>query len=87
MQVERTVNLNLTNWILKVLSPIAIGGEACKEGTIIEVSADEARNLLHRGKAVEATEAEVTAAGASVVKSRTIDRGPDPDAWRTAATW
>ncbi|MCX9104006.1 hypothetical protein [Aeromonas veronii] len=52
----------MKSYILKVVSAIAMGGEiipASKPGqapNLIEVSEAEAKNLLHRGKAVLATE-------------------------------
>lgn len=52
----------MKSYILKVVSAIAVGGEivpASKPGkapNLIEVSEAEAKNLLHRGKAVLATE-------------------------------
>jgi hypothetical protein len=41
---------------LRLTSAIAIDGGICRAGSIVEVSELEAKNLLHRGKAVLATE-------------------------------
>lgn len=43
------------NFILKLTSAIAFGGVISKAGDLVEVSENEAKNLLHRGKAVLAT--------------------------------
>jgi hypothetical protein len=43
---------------LKLTGAIAVDGVICKAGSIVEVSEAEAKNLLHRGKAVLATEAD-----------------------------
>lgn len=46
------------NVFMKVTSAVAFGGKICRPGELIEVTDSEARNLLHRGKAVLATEAD-----------------------------
>lgn len=38
--------------VLKLTSAIVIDGEVIKAGSLVEVSESEAKNLLHRGKAV-----------------------------------
>lgn len=43
---------------LKLTSAIGIDGNVCRAGSIVEVSELEAKNLLSRGKAVLATEAD-----------------------------
>jgi ribosomal protein L9 len=43
---------------LVITSAVAIDGELAKANSIVEVSDAEARNLLHRGKARLATEAD-----------------------------
>ncbi|BAO20606.1 hypothetical protein [Pseudomonas phage PPpW-3] len=40
---------------LKLTSAVAIDGAICRKGSIVEVSEAEAKNFLHRGKAVLAT--------------------------------
>jgi len=41
---------------LKLTSAIAIDGAVVRAGSLVEVTQTEAKNLLHRGKAVLATE-------------------------------
>jgi hypothetical protein len=43
---------------VKLLSAIGIAGEIIPAGEIIEIPEDNAKNLLHRGKAELATEAD-----------------------------
>ncbi|AVO37387.1 hypothetical protein [Pukyongiella litopenaei] len=40
---------------LKITSAIAIGGQIQRAGTVVAVSEDVAKNLLHRGRAELAT--------------------------------
>lgn len=88
MQIERTVTLTVTNKIVKIVGVLAIGGLIRKPGEIIEASLTEANDLIRRGKAVAATEAEVDAAE-TIVATGTIDQptGPDALTWRAAAAW
>jgi hypothetical protein len=44
--------------ILKVTSAIVVGGEVMRAGDLVEVTRSEAKDLLHRGKAELATEAD-----------------------------
>lgn len=44
--------------VLKLTSAIAMDGSIAKAGELIEVEMNVAKNLLHRGKAVVATEAD-----------------------------
>lgn len=44
--------------VLKLTSAIAMDGTICKAGELVEVEMTVAKNLLHRGKAVVATEAD-----------------------------
>lgn len=86
MQIERTVTLAVTNTILKMTGTVMIGGNFAKPDSLVEVSSQEASDLLHRGKAVPATEAEVAAA-TTIAATGTIDKMPDPLTWRAAAAW
>lgn len=43
------------NYVLKLTSAVAFGGVISKAGDLVEASEAEAKNLLHRGKAVLAT--------------------------------
>ena len=88
MQITRTVTLSVTNTVVKITQSVAMSGEIAKAGTMFEVSANEARDLIYRGKAVAATEAEVEEA-TSIRATGTIDApsGPDPLTWRAAAAW
>ncbi|CAN7353252.1 hypothetical protein LJR143_001866 [Pseudoxanthomonas sp. LjRoot143] len=88
MQIERTVSLIVTNKVVRMTGTVAIGGEVRRPGVIVEASLNEANDLIRRGKAVPATEAEVESAE-TIVATGTIDQpaGPDGLAWRAAATW
>lgn len=44
--------------VLKVVSCIAVAGQVVRPGELIEVTESEAKNLLHRGRCVVATEAD-----------------------------
>jgi ribosomal protein L9 len=46
---------------LKLTSAIALDGKIFRPGTLVEVTDNEAKNLLQRGKAVLATEADMPA--------------------------
>jgi len=46
------------NVILKLTSAIVVAGQVIKPPALVEMTDSEARNLLHRGKAVVATEAD-----------------------------
>lgn len=45
----------MKSYFLKLTSAVAIDGDIVRAGALIEVSEAEAKNLLHRGKAVLAT--------------------------------
>lgn len=53
-------------YVLKLTSALVIAGAICRAGSLVEVSEAEAKNFLHRGKAVLATEADG------------VERQPDP---------
>ena len=46
----------MKSYVLKLTCAIAIDGQIHKAGSLVEVSEAEAKNFLHRGKAVLATE-------------------------------
>ncbi|MDR5013487.1 hypothetical protein RF663_04390 [Aeromonas veronii] len=46
----------MKSYVLKLTCAIAIDGQIHKQGSLVEVSEAEAKNFLHRGKAVLATE-------------------------------
>ncbi len=46
----------MKSYVLKLTCAIAIDGQINKAGSLVEVSEAEAKNFLHRGKAVLATE-------------------------------
>lgn len=48
----------MKTYVLKLTSALAIGGAICRAGSLVEVSELEAKNFLHRGKAVLATAAD-----------------------------
>lgn len=48
----------MKTYTLKITSAVGIDGEIIRPGALVEVSESEAKNLLHRGKAVVATEAD-----------------------------
>lgn len=45
----------MKSYVLKLTSAVAIDGQISRAGSLVEVSEPEAKNLLHRGKAVLAT--------------------------------
>lgn len=45
----------MKSYVLKLTSAVAIDGAIMRAGGLVEVSEAEAKNLLHRGKAVLAT--------------------------------
>ena len=61
-------------------STLVIGGQIVAIGAIVEVSMHEATELMGRGVAVDATPAEVTAAGANLVVAPSRN-----DSWTDAA--
>lgn len=72
----------MTNAVfLKITSAVALSGEIHKAGSIVEVSEDLARDLLHRGKAEVATEADAPASeGEAPADPAPTDPAPEPDA-------
>lgn len=58
---------------LKITSAVAIDGQIARKDSIVEVTESEARNLLGRGKAVLATEADGAPAAESVSPAGTTD--------------
>lgn len=58
-------------FFLKLTACLAIAGEVCKPGTIVELLEHEAKDLLNRGKADLATEEDVKNTDAGDVKERT----------------
>lgn len=50
-------------FFLKLASAIAIDGNICRAGELVEVGEQEAKNFLHRGKATVATVEDLKAAG------------------------
>lgn len=46
----------MKSYVLKLTCALAIDGQIHKPGSLVEVSEAEAKNFLHRGKAVLATE-------------------------------
>ncbi len=51
---------------IKLISSVGIDGQLMRRGTLLEVTEAEAKNLLYRGKAVLATESDLTGAGQSL---------------------
>lgn len=80
--IEKTKTVVTSRRHLKASSErrFLLNGSIVPVGTIVEVSLDEAENLLWREVAVEATPAEVEAAGASIIASSTRF-----DSWTDAA--
>jgi hypothetical protein len=86
MQIKRTVTFAVTNHILKTCALMVLRGQMIPAGTLVEVSQNEAADMLRRCKAVAATEAEIASAP-TIIHSRTIDGEPHPGAWRAAFAW
>jgi hypothetical protein len=76
MKIEKVVPVTIEVHILKVLIMTMIKGDAVKEGSLIEVSRDEAANFVRRGVAREATEEEVAAA-THIIATGTVDAVDD----------
>lgn len=67
----------MKTYFLKLTSAIVIDGQISRGGEIIEVSEIEAKNLLHRGKAVLATAAD----GVEPAKVHQEDDGQEIAQW------
>lgn len=63
---ERTKSVRTARAHLKSLGGFGINGKIIAPDVIVEVSDFEAKDLIQRNKAVDATPAEVTAAGANI---------------------
>ncbi|TXH66860.1 MAG: hypothetical protein E6Q88_11225 [Lysobacteraceae bacterium] len=63
---ERTKQVKTPRVHLKSNGGFCINGKHMTEGQIVEVSEQEAKDLVGRGKAVDATPGEVSAAGAEI---------------------
>jgi hypothetical protein len=85
MKNDHCVNVMVSTRFVKSVDPFAIKGSIVRSGQIAEVSLIEAGDLLRRGRAVAATEAEVSAA-TTIVRSGTVDPSPDPQTWRDAVS-
>ncbi|MGY1520161.1 hypothetical protein [Luteimonas sp. A482] len=85
MNKEHSVSVTVSTRFVKAVAPFCIKGAIVGSGEIAEISLIEAADLIRRRRAVVATEAEVTAAQ-TVVRSGTVDPGPDPQSWRAAVT-
>ena len=68
----------MKSYVLKLTSAIVIDGQIHKAGSLVEVSEAEAKNFLHRGKAVLATAED----GVEQGEERT---GTDYSSWNKAA--
>ncbi|HEV7271794.1 hypothetical protein [Pseudoxanthomonas sp.] len=86
--IQKTKTVTATRCHLKVVGSriatdrhitFAINGEFVALGSIVEVSMDEATDLVARGLAVDATEQEVEAAGEDIVISPSRN-----ETWRDA---
>jgi hypothetical protein len=68
----------MKSYVLKLTSAIAIDGQIHKAGALVEVSEAEAKNFLHRGKAVLATAEDGVEQGGELT-------GTDYSSWTKAA--
>lgn len=66
MQFEQTKTVKTKRQHVKSLGGFAVNNKFIPANTIVEVSAREALELIQRGKAVDATAGEVTAAGDNI---------------------
>lgn len=64
-------------FFLKLASAIAIDGNICRAGEIVEVGEQEAKNFLHRGKATVATVEDLKAAGIELPDDQDSEEGED----------
>lgn len=83
MKIERTVTLKVEHTIVKMVKSISIDGQIVRPGGFAEVSRMESVELIRSGAAVAATPVEVEDA-ALIVKSFTVDPGPDASQYRAA---
>jgi hypothetical protein len=72
MKFESKISITLASHILKTTTPIVLCGKLLPAGTFIDVSPLEAENVKSRGRAVDATTAEYSAAE-HIFMSGTID--------------
>jgi hypothetical protein len=59
---------------LKLTSAIAMDGEIYRAGSLVEVTDADARNLLHRGKAVLATADDIPTQPAELVEEAPAEK-------------
>lgn len=64
---ERNKTVKTARRTVRVTGAFAVNGDIQTVGTIVELSDADARNVIARGLAVDATSAEVTAAGGTIV--------------------
>jgi hypothetical protein len=83
MNKEHSVSITLSTRFVKAAAPFCIKGAIVAPGHVAEVSPIEASDLIRRGRATAATEAEITAA-TTIARSGTVDPSPDPQTWRNA---
>lgn len=79
---ERTKQVKTPRVHLKSIGGFCINGKFMAPDKIVEVSEWEAKELLARGKAVDATAAEVAAAGANIEVAPIMGGS---NAWQDAA--
>lgn len=66
MQFEQTKTVKTKRQHVRSLGGFAINNKIMPSGQIVEVSTQEAYDLIQRKKATDATEIEVTAAGVNI---------------------
>ncbi len=76
MKIEKVIPVTIEVHILMVLNMTMINGAPVLKDSLIEVSRDEAANLVPRGVAREATEEEVAAA-THIIATGTVDAVDD----------
>lgn len=70
MKKIRTLTRDVTRHIVHVTHPIIANGDVQMPGSLLEVDRDVAINLYSRGKAVAATEDQITSGNVIVTASR-----------------
>lgn len=86
MQIERNIIYKVNNHYLKIVRPVYVAGQLVGTDSLVEVSGREAADLKGRGLAIEATEAEVTAA-TEILASGTIDPAIERAKWQPEVQW
>lgn len=68
--IEKSKTVVAQRWLIKAITGnglFVVNGDIVAPGSIVEMNCDDAQSLILRRKAVDATEAEISAAGSSII--------------------